>query len=613
MPPATSTPESEASKPPFYMPPATSTPESEASKPTPESEAPRLLLGPGKFRNRDEKGRFAKGVVEGNYVPKQAGVEANAPQLVLINGTLNKIQTDLEDFHKEDKQLSDAQLDEIEENRIKNAGGPKLLGMGNKDSGGNKELMKKGDSGLAIGSLLSKAQGLITAAPGALAKGGGALIEGVDAMAGTLGTMGAGLGTAAIAGAATIASYKIAQKASKGLLGLFGIDPDQDKNLEIEALRDNNIVIDDPWWLPEPIWNSRVLKADEALQNKLGVDWKKKWLKQKHHDIFKKAYPNEKDEIPKTSLDISNEKSQTLPDESIPASTDITPPGSWDKRNLRVPAQVPGAAIAPPILANNASGDNPPTRPQISHDSIIPPQVTQAPKLVTSSKMTLSEAGLSKLKKNEGLRKKAYPDAGHMSIGYGHQIKPGENYTEIDEKTATDLLRQDVSSAEAAVNSVVKVPISQEMFDALTDFTYNTGWQGNKRPIDNIAATLNSGDYKGAGNRMKLYNKSRNAGKLEVNPSLNTRRNDEDMAFNNSDVALSPKQPPTQGKSILDGNKQIEDSKAANSANNSGTGNTIVAPTNNTQISNSIIAQQHDPRNTDNTYKDARYRDSFAS
>ena len=45
----------------------------------------------------------------------------------------------------------------------------------------------------------------------------------------------------------------------------------------------------------------------------------------------------------------------------------------------------------------------------------------------------------------------------------------------ISEETAENLLKQDVSVAENAINDLVVVDISQNQFDALASFTYNLG------------------------------------------------------------------------------------------------------------------------------------------
>ena len=87
----------------------------------------------------------------------------------------------------------------------------------------------------------------------------------------------------------------------------------------------------------------------------------------------------------------------------------------------------------------------------------------------------LSAKGLQMIKNKEGFKEKAYKDQGGIwTIGYGHtgNVKPGDTVTK---EQAEQTLRNDVSRFEKCVNKHVKVPISQNMFDALTVFCYNIG------------------------------------------------------------------------------------------------------------------------------------------
>jgi len=66
---------------------------------------------------------------------------------------------------------------------------------------------------------------------------------------------------------------------------------------------------------------------------------------------------------------------------------------------------------------------------------------------------------------------------GDWTIGYGHKIKPGEDFSKgINADQAADLLRADVQTAVNAVNSALKVPVSyQGQFDAMVSLAYNIG------------------------------------------------------------------------------------------------------------------------------------------
>lgn len=90
----------------------------------------------------------------------------------------------------------------------------------------------------------------------------------------------------------------------------------------------------------------------------------------------------------------------------------------------------------------------------------------------------LSDAGLDLIKASESLVLTAYRDPiGVLTVGYGHtgnDVKDGETITE---EWANQLLRHDVSDAVACVNRNVKgiANVTQGMFDALVDFTFNLG------------------------------------------------------------------------------------------------------------------------------------------
>jgi lysozyme len=90
--------------------------------------------------------------------------------------------------------------------------------------------------------------------------------------------------------------------------------------------------------------------------------------------------------------------------------------------------------------------------------------------------MKLSSTGTALLKQFEGLRLKAYQcSAGRWTIGYGHtgqDVRPGDVITA---EKAEALLAWDVKRFELDVESLVKVPVSQNQFDALVCFAFNVG------------------------------------------------------------------------------------------------------------------------------------------
>jgi len=93
--------------------------------------------------------------------------------------------------------------------------------------------------------------------------------------------------------------------------------------------------------------------------------------------------------------------------------------------------------------------------------------------------MTTGAQGIALIKKWEGLRTTAYQDVGGLwTIGYGHLITSASSTLigqTITEAQAEALLRADLATAEAGVNSKVLVPLSQPQFDALVSLVFNIG------------------------------------------------------------------------------------------------------------------------------------------
>lgn len=98
-------------------------------------------------------------------------------------------------------------------------------------------------------------------------------------------------------------------------------------------------------------------------------------------------------------------------------------------------------------------------------------------KKYSASMFSPSEHIKDYIKKAEGLRLTPYWDGKASSIGYGHQIKPDEQYlmNGITEEKADQLFEQDIKIFSNAVNANVSANISQSQFDALVDFAYNMG------------------------------------------------------------------------------------------------------------------------------------------
>lgn len=140
--------------------------------------------------------------------------------------------------------------------------------------------------------------------------------------------------------------------------------------------------------------------------------------------------------------------------------------------------------------------------------------------------LSYSDQGLALTEQFEGLRLTAYQDSvGVWTIGYGHtgpDVQPGLTITQ---EQASALLLQDVAGAVAAVNRLVTVPLTQNQFDALVDFTFNVG-QGNLAS-STLLRELNAGNTAGAAAQFLVWVY---AGGVQL-PGLVTRRQAEAALF----------------------------------------------------------------------------------
>ena len=112
--------------------------------------------------------------------------------------------------------------------------------------------------------------------------------------------------------------------------------------------------------------------------------------------------------------------------------------------------------------------------------------LTGAPTAHAASALTVSDALIEIIKKEEGFAAKPYWDYGQYTVGYGTRCPDDmlEEYLEngISEKEAETLLRNYLTAFENEVNKKLldkyNLSLAQHQFDALVTFTYNlgTGW-----------------------------------------------------------------------------------------------------------------------------------------
>lgn len=102
--------------------------------------------------------------------------------------------------------------------------------------------------------------------------------------------------------------------------------------------------------------------------------------------------------------------------------------------------------------------------------------------------MKTSAKGIKLIKEHEGFVPYWYDDLtkplkewkgetpkGTLTIGYGHTQSPPRIGQRITESQGEQFLKQDLRTAELKVMTAVKRPLSQNEFDALVSWAYNTG------------------------------------------------------------------------------------------------------------------------------------------
>jgi lysozyme len=160
--------------------------------------------------------------------------------------------------------------------------------------------------------------------------------------------------------------------------------------------------------------------------------------------------------------------------------------------------------------------------------------------------MQTSPAGRAAIARREGNVLKAYLDSvGVLTIGVGHTSAAGApKVTKGMTITATqsdDILARDLAGVEAAVASLVKVPLNQNEFDALVSLVFNIGAGGFKS--SSVLRNLNAGNRAGAADAMLAWNKGTIGGKKVALSGLTSRRKDERAQFLTPAPIAAPPEP----------------------------------------------------------------------
>jgi lysozyme len=120
--------------------------------------------------------------------------------------------------------------------------------------------------------------------------------------------------------------------------------------------------------------------------------------------------------------------------------------------------------------------------------------------------MNIGNKGLEMIKHFEGLELNAYQcAAGVWTIGYGH-TKGVQKGMVISEDTANEMLVEELKEYENYINTLVKVELNQNQFDAMVSWVYNLG--SSNLQASTLLKVLNAGDYEGVPAQIMRWNKA---------------------------------------------------------------------------------------------------------
>ena len=141
-------------------------------------------------------------------------------------------------------------------------------------------------------------------------------------------------------------------------------------------------------------------------------------------------------------------------------------------------------------------------------------------------------SNLDIIKEFEGFRSKPYKDTGNLyTIGYGtikypNGVSVAKDDKPITEQQATDFLIFDLARFIKDLNSLIKVEVTQNQFDALCSLIYNIGTTNFSSST--LLRKLNIKDFVGASNEFTKWCKV----KGKFSQGLLNRRLKEQAIFN---------------------------------------------------------------------------------
>lgn len=124
--------------------------------------------------------------------------------------------------------------------------------------------------------------------------------------------------------------------------------------------------------------------------------------------------------------------------------------------------------------------------------------------------MRMSPQGRAALEQREGKRLRAYRDTvGVWTIGIGHTSAAGAPRVTPDltitSEQCDEIFARDIQKYEVTVDAAIRVPVTQNQFDACVSLCYNIG-QG-RFAKSTVVKRINAGDIQGAADAFLMWNK----------------------------------------------------------------------------------------------------------
>lgn len=208
---------------------------------------------------------------------------------------------------------------------------------------------------------------------------------------------------------------------------------------------------------------------------------------------------------------------------------------NWVRTKLGIPEHLGKAELKKALTWSQDTAQQVGSWVATGFNEKVKPMVHQAAITAVRAAGAVTDSLVSSIAGSEGFRATKYWDKKGWSIGYGHQIQPGENFGTLTRPQALALLAKDVAKAKAHVLSVVGRNLVSGQLSALTDLAFNIGTGAFDKST--LLHKVQAGDFAGAANEFGRWNKVRGAnGTFLTDPGLTARRAREEREFRSASL-----------------------------------------------------------------------------